>query len=198
MSDEEKDDLLFDNSEEEREEQAEESEAGQPDSAEPAPAADELLEQAEAEVARLKDTLLRTVAEQENFKKRMEKERLASLKYAGEEIFRKILPSVDNLERALQQGVVDGADAAQNLKALAEGVEMTLKSLVAALGKFEVKAIDSVGQPFDPQQQEALVMEASDTVPANHVISEYEKGYFYRDRLLRPAKVIVSSGAKSA
>ncbi len=55
MSDEEKDDLLFDNSEEEREEQAEESEAGQPDSAEPAPAADELLEQAEAEVARLKD-----------------------------------------------------------------------------------------------------------------------------------------------
>ncbi len=61
-----------------------------------------------------------------------------------------------------------------------------------------MKAIDSVGQPFDPQQQEALVMEASDTVPANHVISEYEKGYFYRDRLLRPAKVIVSSGAKSA
>ncbi len=198
MSDKEKDDLLFDNSEEEIEEQAVEGEAEQPDTAEPAPAADELLEQAEAEIARLKDTLLRTVAEQENFKKRMEKERLASLKYAGEEIFRKILPSVDNLERALQQGVVDGADAAQNLKALAEGVEMTLKSLVTALGKFEVKAIDSVGQPFDPQQQEALVMEASDTVPANHVISEYEKGYFYKDRLLRPAKVIVSSGAKSA
>ncbi len=198
MSDKEKDDLLFDNSEEEREEQAVESEVEQPDTVEPEPAADELLEQAEAEIARLKDTLLRTIAEQENFKKRMEKERLASLKYAGEEIFRKILPSVDNLERALQQGVVDGADAAQNLKALAEGVEMTLKSLVAALGKFEVKAIDSVGQPFDPQQQEALVMEASDTVPANHVISEYEKGYFYKDRLLRPAKVIVSSGAKSA
>ncbi len=172
---------------EEEKETSEEVEAG----------TDELLEKAQAEIASLKDTLLRTVAEQENFKKRMERERLASLKYAGEEIFKKILPSVDNLERALQQGVVDGADAGQNLKALAEGVEMTLKSLVSALGKFEVKPIESIGQPFDPQQQEALVMEASDTVPANYVISEYEKGYFYKDRLLRPAKVIVSSGAQS-
>ncbi len=200
MSDQEKDDILFDNGEEAAEElteQAAEKGAEQPDTLETAPTAEELLEQAEAEIDRLKDTLLRTVAEQENFKKRMEKERLASLKYAGEEIFKKILPSVDNLERALQQGVVDGADAAQNLKALAEGVEMTLKNLIAALGKFEVKPIDSVGQPFDPQQQEALVMEASETVPANHVIAEYEKGYFYKDRLLRPAKVIVSSGSKS-
>ncbi len=157
--------------------------------------AEDALEAAQAEIAHLKDTLLRTVAEQENFKKRMERERLASLKYAGEGIFKSILPSVDNLERALQQGVVEGADAEQNLKALVEGVEMTLKNLVSALGKFEVKPIESVGQPFDPQQQEALVMEASDTVAANHVISEYERGYFYKDRLLRPAKVIVSSGA---
>ncbi len=158
---------------------------------------EEALEAAQAEIASLKDTLLRTVAEQENFKKRMERERLASLKYAGEGIFKSILPSVDNLERALQQGVVEGADAEQNLKALVEGVEMTLKSLLSSLGKFEVKPIESVGQPFDPQRQEALVMEASDSVPANHVINEYEKGYFYKDRLLRPAKVIVSSGAQA-
>ncbi len=153
------------------------------------------LEAAQAEIAELKDTLLRTVAEQENFKKRMERERLASLKYAGEGIFKSILPSVDNLERALAQGVVEGADAGKNLQALVEGVEMTLKNLLASLAKFEVTPIDSVGQPFNPQQQEALVMEASESVPANHVINEYEKGYFYKDRLLRPAKVIVSSGS---
>lgn len=157
---------------------------------------EELLEQAQAEIVDLKDRLLRTVAEQENFKKRMERERLASLKYAGEGIFREILPSVDNLERAVRQGIVDGAEAEKNLAALIEGVEMTLKSLIGALAKFEVKPVESVGQRFDPQQQEALVMEASSTVPSGHVISEYEKGYFYKDRLLRPAKVIVSSGAE--
>ncbi len=200
MNDKEKEDLLFTGEEEaveERKEQVAEEEAVAPDVMAAEPATEEMLEQAEAEIARLKDTLLRTVAEQENFKKRMERERLASLKYAGEEIFRKILPSVDNLERALQQGLIDGADSGQNLKALAEGVEMTLNNLLSALGKFEVKPINSVGHPFDPQHQEALVMEASETVPANHVIAEYEKGYFYKDRLLRPAKVIVSSGVKS-
>ncbi len=154
-----------------------------------------LLEKAQADLAELKDKLLRTVAEQENFKKRMERERLSSLKYAGEAIFREILPSVDNLERAISQGIVEGTDAEQNLKALVEGVEMTLKSLIGSLAKFEVKPVESVGQPFDPQHQEALVMEASDSVPADHVIREYEKGYFYKDRLLRAAKVIVSSGA---
>lgn len=155
---------------------------------------EEQLAEAQVEIADLRDKLLRTYAEQENFKKRMERERLTALKYAGEGIFKEILPTVDNLERALQQGVVEGADAEQNLKALLEGVQMTLQSLLGSLGKFEVKPVETVGQPFDPQHQEALVMEASSSVPSGHVITEYEKGYFYKDRLLRPAKVIVSSG----
>ena len=161
---------------------------------EPEKSPEELLEQSRAEVAEWQDTALRAMAEFENYKKRMERERTTMLKYSGEPIFRELLPVVDNLERALDQGVVDGVEAEQNLKALLEGVELTLRSLQTTLEKFEVKPIDSIGQPFDPTVQEALSMEISDAVPANHVVSEFEKGYHYKDRLLRAARVIVSSG----
>lgn len=154
------------------------------------------LEKAKEEIADLKDRMLRAAAENENFKKRVEREKQASLKYAGETIFREILPAVDNLERAIGQGVIEGADAQKNLAALIEGVELTLKNLVNTLEKFEVKPVESVGKPFDPKNQEALTMDVSDSVPANHVITEYEKGYYYKDRLLRAAKVVVSSGEK--
>lgn len=152
------------------------------------------LADAQEEILNLRDKMLRAAAENENFKKRVERERMASLKYAGEAIFREILPVVDNLERAVGQGVVEGVEAEKNLEALLEGVELTLKSLVATLEKFEVKPIASVGEPFDPVHQEALTMAESDTIPANYVITEFEKGYYYKDRLLRAAKVIVSSG----
>ena len=141
-----------------------------------------------------RDKLLRVAADFENFKKRMERERSLVMKYAGENILREMLPVVDNLERALGHGKGEGTDVGKNLESLVEGVQLTLKSLQSSLEKFEVKAIESVGQPFDPNKQEALTMEASDTVPASHVISEFERGYFYKDRLLRAAKVIVSSG----
>jgi molecular chaperone GrpE len=152
------------------------------------------LADAQQEIVDLRDRMLRAAAENENFKKRVERERMASLKYAGETIFREILPVVDNLERAVEQGVVEGASAEQNLAALLEGVQLTLKLVVSTLEKFEVKKIESVGRPFDPKDQEALTMAASDTIPANHVVTEFEKGYYYKDRLLRAAKVVVSSG----
>ena len=154
------------------------------------------LEKARAEVAEQKDKVLRIAAEFENYKKRMMREKSTAMKYAGEPIFREILATVDNLERAISQGEAEGVDPEQSLAALLEGVKLTLKSLVAALKKFEVTPIDSVGEPFDPTNHEALTMEASDTVPANHVLNEFEKGYQYKDRLLRAAKVIVSSGDK--
>lgn len=155
---------------------------------------EEQLQAALDESAELQDQVLRVAAEFENYKKRMERERSSMLKYAGESIFRELLPVVDNLERAIDLGVVDGADSEKNLAALVEGVQLTLKSLAGSLEKFEVKPIQSIGEPFDPNIQEALTMEASDVVPANHVISEFEKGYHYKDRLLRAARVIVSSG----
>ena len=90
--------------------------------------------------------------------------------------------------------MVEGNDAKTKLTALLEGVELTLKGLHSSLEKFEVKPFESKGQPFDPNKQEALTMEPSDTILANHVVNEFEKGYFYKDRLLRAAKVTVSSG----
>lgn len=154
------------------------------------------LADAQKENADLRDKMLRAAAENENFKKRVERERQASLKYAGEIIFREMLPVVDNLERAIDQGVTEGAPAEKNLAALLEGVQLTLKSVIGTLEKFEVKTIESVGKPFDPKHQEALTMAESDTIPANHVLTEFEKGYYYKDRLLRAAKVVVSSGKK--
>ncbi|CAG36371.1 nucleotide exchange factor GrpE [Desulfotalea psychrophila] len=155
---------------------------------------EEQLAEAKAEVAQLHDSMLRMAAESENFKKRIRRESLATLKYAGENIFKVLLPAVDNLERAVAHAGADGTTAEQGFPALREGVELTLKSLVGILEKFEVKAVDSLGVPFDPAQQEALTMEPSETVPANHVTTVFEKGYYYKDRLLRPAKVVVSSG----
>lgn len=153
------------------------------------------LAAAQEESAELRDRMLRMAAELENFKKRIERERAAALKYSGEQIFREILPVVDNLERAIAHcDEVEGADVETSFAALLQGVQLTLKSLVSTLEKFEVKAISAVGEPFDPNHQDALTMEASETVPANHVLTEFEKGYYYKDRLLRPAKVIVSSG----
>jgi len=159
---------------------------------------EDLLLEAQAEIEDWQDRALRAAADFENFKKRMERERASMLKYHGESIFRELLPVVDNLERAVEQGLVDGVDAEQNLKALLEGVELTLKSLRTTLEKFEVKPIETIGEPFDPTIQEALSMEASNSVPANHVVGEYEKGYHYKDRLLRAARVIVSSGTADA
>lgn len=155
---------------------------------------EEKLVAAQEEIAVYQDKMLRAAAEFDNYKKRMERDRNAAMKYAGEHILREILPVVDNLERALDPGVVSGVDPETKLAALLEGVQLTLKSLLAVLEKFEVKAIESVGLPFDPNIQEALVMEPSDVVPASHVLSEFEKGYYFKDRLLRVAKVIVSSG----
>ena len=155
------------------------------------------LADALADAAEQKDHFFRVSAEFENYKKRMIRERAMTMKYAGEPILREILPTIDNLERAIAQGETGGVDAEKELSSLLEGVQLTLKSLLTSLGKFEVTPVESVGEVFDPTNHEALTMEASDTVPENHVLKEFEKGYQYKDRLLRAAKVIVSSGVKA-
>jgi molecular chaperone GrpE len=154
------------------------------------------LADALADAAEQKDQMMRIAAEFENFKKRMMREKTTAMKYAGEPIFREILATVDNLERAIAQGEAEGVDDERALSSLLEGVQLTLKSLVSTLEKFEVTPIDSVGEAFDPTNHEALTMEPSDTVPVNVILNEFEKGYQYKDRLLRAAKVIVSAGNK--
>ncbi len=148
------------------------------------------LNQARQECQETKDQLLRLAAEFENYKKRMERDRLKSLKYAEENFIKELLPAVDNLERAIEQGKKAG-----NESELLQGVELTLKGLIATLEKFQVTPLEAIGQPFDPNFHEALAMDHSDEVAENHVMVEFEKGYHYKDKLLRPAKVVVSKGA---
>ena len=151
-------------------------------------------ERLEEELASTKDQLMRLAAEFENFKKRMEREQSRLVKYAGENILRDLLSTVDNLDRALEQGDRTDEDVAGRLKGILEGVSLTKKSLLAALERFGVEPIASVGKPFNPDEQDALTMEASDTIPANHVVREFAKGFRYKDRILRHAQVVVSSG----
>lgn len=148
--------------------------------------------QEELEVA--EDKLLRVAAEFENFKKRMEREQSKLVKYAGENILRELLPTLDNLDRAIAQGKADAEDTEAKLTSMLEGLDLTQKGLVATLEKFGVEALDAVGQPFNPDEQDALTMEASDEIPANHVLKEFAKGYRFKDRVLRHAQVVVSSG----
>ncbi|MCL7487748.1 MAG: nucleotide exchange factor GrpE [Desulfobulbaceae bacterium] len=152
------------------------------------------VQQLQQQLDEKRDQLLRLAAEFENFKKRMEREREILVKYAGENIFRELLTTVDNLDRALEQGTADSGDDGQRLAALLEGVELTQKGLLSTLEKFEVVPLESAGKQFDPNEHEAMVMEASDKVPASHVLQEFAKGYRFKDRLLRPAKVVVSRG----
>lgn len=147
------------------------------------------LESARREAKEHYDKLLRLAAEFENFKKRMEREKQNALKFAEENIIRELLPSLDNLERALEQG-----RQSEDLEGLLEGIEMTRAGLLGSLEKFGLQQLQSKGEAFDPNFHEALTMEANNEIPANHIIQEFQKGYLYKDRLLRAAKVTVSGG----
>ncbi len=146
------------------------------------------------ELAASRDQLLRIAADSENFKKRMEREKEALIKYAGENILRELLPTLDNLDRALEHETETSDDPQQSLDALLEGVKLTQKGLLAAMEKYEVCPLASIGREFDPNQHEAMTVDHSDEIPENHVLQEFSKGYTYKDRLLRAAKVIVSKG----
>lgn len=145
------------------------------------------IDKLKEELAAEKEKFLRQAAEFENYKRRLERERATALKYAEENVLKELLPVVDNLERALEQGK-DNSD----FKDFYEGVELTYKGLMTTLEKFEVTPIESVGEPFDPNHHEALTMEETTDVDHNTVYREFQKGYMYKDRLLRPAKVVVA------
>jgi len=145
------------------------------------------LEEARNLLQESEDKVLRLAADFENTKKRLEREREVSLKYAEENILKELLPGVDNIERAIDQG-----RDVSSIQSLLEGVELTRDGLLATLEKYGVKAIESLGQPFDPNIHEAIAMEETDEIDSNMVLREFQKGYLYKDRLLRPAKVVVS------
>jgi len=149
------------------------------------------LEAAEKEAGENYDRFLRISAEFENYKKRKDREATDFRKYANETLVKELLPVVDNLERALETS----ADHEDAVNCILEGVDMTLKEILKVLEKFAVKAVDAVGNPFDPTYHQAVMQEASEDHPDNTVIKELQKGYTIHDRLLRPSMVVVAKAA---
>ena len=162
---------------------------------------DEAREEASSEIAKLRqqleakeleakenyDRFVRQLAELDNFKKRMAREKADAIRYANEELTRDLLPVLDNLERAIEHAKEGG-----NGKPLVEGIEMVLKGFLEALSKHGVKQISALGEFFDPAKHEAIAQVASEQHKPNTVVAEHHKGYYLLDRLLRPALVTVA------
>lgn len=146
------------------------------------------VEQLQEEVEQLRDAALRAQAEAQNIKRRAEQDVEKARKFALERFCGELLPVVDNLERALESASGDD----EIVKTIAEGVELTLKSLQDALKKFQVEPIDPHGEPFDPQIHQAMSMVESPDCEPNTVLSVMQKGYTLNGRLVRPAMVMVS------
>jgi len=147
----------------------------------------EPLTEALAEVARIKDQLLRTAADYDNFRKRTRREVEDAQKRGREELLRELLPVFDNLERAAQH-----AGQATEAKAVADGVAMVLKQFTDTLGRAGIKRVATVGVPFDPTQHEAIQQLETAEHPAGTVVAEVQPGYLLGDRLVRAAMVVVA------
>lgn len=153
------------------------------------PSAEEALK---AEVARLKDQLLRTLADFDNYRKRSRKEISDAEKKAREDQLRELLPVFDNLERASQH-----AAGSTDVQAMSDGIQLVMKQFVDTLGKLNIERVPSVGQPFDPSMHEAVQQVESKEYPPGAVAQELLAGYRLGDRLIRPAMVVVSKPAAS-
>jgi molecular chaperone GrpE len=139
------------------------------------------------------ERLLRIAADAENFKKRLQREKEEQTRYANETLIRELLPVIDNLERALQHSAT-----APDQEGLLEGVNMTLKGCIDTLARFGCTVLEAIGKTFDPNFHEAVSQEESSKVEPNTVLRELQKGYMLKERLLRPAMVIVSKPASDA
>lgn len=146
------------------------------------------LEQLRKQVADQQDAMLRIKADAENSRRRASQDVEKAHKFALEKFAGDLLPVVDNLERAL--GFIDKDDDSMN--SVAEGVELTLKSFIDTVAKYGVQQLDPQGEPFNPDQHQAMsMMETADVAP-NTVTFVMQKGYELNGRLLRPAMVGVS------
>jgi len=143
--------------------------------------------QLEDELSETQERVLRTAADAENFKKRLQREKEEQTRYANESFMRELLPVIDNLERALEHSE-PGADQG----GLQEGLNMTLKGFLDTLTRFGCTPVEAAGKPFDPNFHEAVSQEESADHEPNTVLRELQKGYMLKERLLRPAMVLVS------
>ncbi|MDP3516395.1 MAG: nucleotide exchange factor GrpE [Pseudohongiella sp.] len=147
------------------------------------------LSEAEALIAGHQTEVLRLHADAQNIRRRAEQDVEKAHKYGQERLLSELLPVIDNLERALQ---ASGVEENELLTALKQGVELTLKSFVDCLRKFNVDVLDPVGEPFDPLFHQAIGMVESKTAEPDSVLAVMQKGYSLNGRVLRPAMVMVA------
>ncbi len=137
----------------------------------------------------LQERLLRLQADFENFRRRTLKEREEAYNFGHQNLVKELLPTVDNLDRAIEHAQQsEGVD----LEGLLQGVELVRRELLGVLAKYGVSEIEAQGKPFDPAVHEAMAQAPDASVPENTVVRIFQKGYALRDRLLRPAQVVVS------
>jgi molecular chaperone GrpE len=145
------------------------------------------LAEKEAEAKVHYDLFMRERAELENFKRRMQREKSESIRFANEPLIRELLPILDNLERAVRHAQGEG-----NGQPLVEGVTLVVRSFLDTMEKYGVTREEAKGQPFDPSKHEAMAqVEKTDVMP-NTVVDEYCPAYLLHGRLLRPALVTVA------
>ena len=135
------------------------------------------------------DRLLRTAAELDNFRKRAARDRQDALRMANENLLQKLIPVLDNFEGALAAA---GKSQSEHAQSLQSGVAMICSQLKAALAEAGLEEIDATNQPFDPNWHEAISQVETDDAPEGHVVQQLRKGYKLRERLLRPASVVVA------
>lgn len=153
-----------------------------------------------ARVAQLEDQLaaaqeqsLRAAAELQNIRRRAELDVEKAHKFALEKFAGDLLPVIDSLERGLELTNPDD----EAIKAVREGMQLTLKLFGDTLGRYRVDAVDPHGEPFNPEHHQAMAMQESADVEPNSVLKVFQKGYLLNGRLLRPAMVVVSKAAKA-
>lgn len=156
------------------------------------PAVDE-IETLRAEVDKLRDQKLRAMAEARNTQQRAQREKEVALKYAEADFARDLLVVIDDLERT-----IDSARTAESLAPVLDGVRIIQEHFLEVLKKRGIQQIEAVGQPFDPALHEALLQEPSTEVPAGVVTKELARGYRMHGRVIRAARVAVSSGPPAA
>ncbi|PHM46289.1 nucleotide exchange factor GrpE [Xenorhabdus mauleonii] len=148
----------------------------------------ELEEQLKQAQVNERDAMLRARAEVENIRRRTEQDVEKAHKFALEKFANELLPVIDNLERALE-----AADRTnETLLPMVEGIELTLKSFIDAVGKFGIEVVGDINVPFNPEVHQAMTMMESEQHEPNHVMLVMQKGYILNGRLLRPAMVAVS------
>lgn len=137
----------------------------------------------------LEDALLRSQAELLNYRKRKDEETARILKYAEEDVLAGFLPILDNFERAI---TMDDNNFGDETSKFLEGFRMVYNQTKSLLEKFEVKEIECIGEEFDPAKEQAISTEKDESKPSGTVLKVYQKGYMYKDKVLRTAMVIVN------